>query len=118
MATVTDGPAGNTGGTPVEGNRVPAAALKEAGCSRASPALRANELGRRQGADSPYGKASVTRWLHGHQPRCGTPESIATVLSERLGRAMSPADLGFHSDHQRPVASRALGYGEDVTASR
>ncbi|MEY2248527.1 hypothetical protein AB8A21_37330 [Streptomyces sp. BF23-18] len=96
------------------GNQVLGAVLKEAGCSYASLALRVNELGHRQGADSHYDKASVTRWLQGQQPRGSTPELIAAVLSERLGRALSPADLGFHPDSQRPVASRALVYGEDV----
>jgi hypothetical protein len=113
MATVTEGQA-RSAGRAAGGNRVLWAALKEAGCSYASLALRVNELGRRQGTDSHYDKASVTRWLQGQQPRGGTPELIATVLSERLGRAVGPADLGFHSDPQRPVASRALVYGEDV----
>ncbi|MFF3448875.1 hypothetical protein ACFYXJ_17280 [Streptomyces sp. NPDC002667] len=113
MAAVTEGQTGNAGRA-AGGNRVLGAALKEAGCSYASLALRVNELGRRQGADSHYDKASVTRWLQGQQPRGVTPELIAAVLSERLGRAMSPADLGFHSDPRRPVASRALVYGEDA----
>ena len=95
-------------------NKALAAALKEAGCSYASLALRINELGRRQGAEPHYDKASVTRWLQGQQPRGGTPELIAAVLSERLGRPLSPSDLGFSTDQQRPVVSRALVYGEDV----
>ncbi|MEU9288572.1 hypothetical protein AB0D57_28785 [Streptomyces sp. NPDC048275] len=111
---MTDGQSRSTGRVPAGANAALAAALKDAGCSYASLALRVNELGRRQGADSNYDKASVTRWLQGQQPRGTTPELIAAVLSERLGRAVSPADLGFHSDQQRPVAGRALVYGEDV----
>ncbi|GHH83461.1 hypothetical protein GCM10018793_45600 [Streptomyces sulfonofaciens] len=114
MATVTNGqarnPAKGSGGT----NKALAAALKDAGCSYASLALRVNELGRRQGAEPHYDKASVTRWLQGQQPRGNTPELIAAVLSERLGHPLSPTDLGFLSDQQRPVVSRALVYGEDV----
>ncbi|MEU6277061.1 hypothetical protein ABZ871_32350 [Streptomyces populi] len=113
MAAVTEGQTRNAGGT-AGANGVLGAALKEAGCSYASLALRVNELGRRQGTDTRYDKASVTRWLQGQQPRGNTPELIAAVLSERLGRTMSPADLGFHPDPQRPVAGRALVYGEDV----
>ncbi|MFD7712626.1 hypothetical protein ACFV6E_31525 [Streptomyces sp. NPDC059785] len=113
MATVMDGQSRSSGRGTAANNAL-AAALKDAGCSYASLALRVNELGRRQGADSNYDKASVTRWLQGQQPRGVTPELIATVLSERLGRAVSPADLGFHPDQQRPVAGRALVYGEDV----
>ncbi|MFE4625458.1 hypothetical protein [Streptomyces mirabilis] len=114
MATVTDGQSRSAGKGPGGVNSALAVALKEAGCSYASLALRVNELGRRQGVDSNYDKASVTRWLQGQQPRGTTPELIAAVLSGRLGRAVSPADLGFHSDRQRPVAGRALVYGEDV----
>ncbi|MGW7690870.1 hypothetical protein ACWGMA_18650 [Streptomyces asiaticus] len=92
-----------------------AAALKESGCSYASLALRVNELGRRQGRESNYDKASVTRWLQGGQPRGTTPELIAAVLSHRLGRPVGPAELGFISDRQRPVVARALAYREDVS---
>ncbi|WP_328499948.1 hypothetical protein OG828_02440 [Streptomyces sp. NBC_00457] len=114
MATVTDGHARSPGKGPAGGNAALASALKEAGCSYASLALRVNELGHCQGADSSYDKASVTRWLQGQQPRGRTPELIATVLSERLGRFVSPADLGFHPDQQRPVVARTLAYGEDM----
>ncbi|MDT3398160.1 hypothetical protein RKE29_16170 [Streptomyces sp. B1866] len=96
-------------------NSALAAALKEAGCSYASLAHRVNELGRRQGLESNYDKASVTRWLHGGQPRGTTPELIAAVLSQRLSRPVAPADLGFVADRQRPVAARALVYSDDVS---
>ncbi|MET7765211.1 hypothetical protein ABZS71_25530 [Streptomyces sp. NPDC005393] len=95
-------------------NAALAAALKESGCSYASLALRVNELGRRQGRESNYDKASVTRWLQGGQPRGNTPDLIAAVLSHRLGRPVAPAELGFISDRQRPVVARALAYREDV----
>ncbi|EMF57790.1 MULTISPECIES: hypothetical protein [Streptomyces] len=117
MAAVTNGsqglprnPAKGTGGP----NKPLAAALKEAGCSYASLALRVNDLGRCQGADTNYDKASVTRWLQGQQPRGNTPELIAAVLGERLGRALTPADLGFPLDRGRPVTGRALMYVENV----
>ncbi|GHJ39292.1 hypothetical protein [Streptomyces sp. TS71-3] len=114
MATVTNGqtksPAKGAGGT----NAALAASLKDAGCSYASLAHRVNELGRRQGSEPHYDKASVTRWLQGQQPRGNTPELIAAVLSERLGHSVSPADLGFLTEQQRPVVSRALVYGEDL----
>ncbi|GGX76018.1 hypothetical protein GCM10010358_33020 [Streptomyces minutiscleroticus] len=99
---------------PAGANKALAAALKDAGCSYASLALRVNELGRNQGVDTAYDKASVTRWLQGQQPRGTAPQLIAAVLSERLGRELSPADLGFAPEPQRPVAGRALVYGDDV----
>jgi hypothetical protein len=117
MAAVTNGQPRN----PVKGakdsggpNKALAAALKEAGCSYSSLALRVNDLGRCQGSDTNYDKASVTRWLQGQQPRGNTPELIAAVLGERLGRRLTPADLGFPPDHGRPVVGRALVYGENV----
>lgn len=117
MAAVTNGQPRNSGrGVKDSGgpNKALAAALKEAGCSYASLALRVNELGRCQGADTNYDKASVTRWLQGQQPRGNTPEVIAAVLGERLGRRLTPADLGFPLDGGRPVVGRALVYGENV----
>ncbi|GAA3803016.1 hypothetical protein ACFS5L_40925 [Streptomyces phyllanthi] len=115
MAAVTNGQPRNQGSKDSGGpNKALAAALKEAGCSYASLALRVNELGRCQGTDTNYDKASVTRWLQGQQPRGTTPEVIAAVLGERLGRQLTPADLGFPPDRGRPVAGRALVYGENV----
>ncbi|MGW2284447.1 hypothetical protein [Streptomyces phaeochromogenes] len=114
MATVSDGQPRSPGKGPAGANKALAAALRDAGCSYASLALRVNELGRRQGTDSNYDKASVTRWLNGQQPRGNTPELIAAVLSERLGHAVSPTDLGFLPDQQRPVVGRALVYREDL----
>ncbi|MEV6589605.1 hypothetical protein [Streptomyces acidicola] len=117
MAAVTNGQPRNAGkGAKDSGgpNKALAAALKEAGCSYASLALRVNELGRCQGADTNYDKASVTRWLQGQQPRGNTPEVIAAVLGERLGRPLTPADLGFPLDGGRPVVGRALVYGDNV----
>ncbi|MEV0224540.1 hypothetical protein [Streptomyces sp. NPDC050704] len=111
---MSDGQSRSPGKGPAGANKALAVGLRDAGCSYASLALRVNELGRRQGADSNYDKASVTRWLNGQQPRGNTPELIASVLSERLGHAVSPMDLGFLPDQQRPVVSRALAYRADL----
>ncbi|MEH0631102.1 hypothetical protein QBA36_40010 [Streptomyces stelliscabiei] len=87
---ITEEPAKGTGGP----NKPLAAALKEAGCSYASLALRVNDLGRCQGADTNYDKASVTRWLQGQQPRGNTPELIAAVLGERwAARSLRPTSV-------------------------
>ncbi|MGW0825410.1 hypothetical protein [Streptomyces sp. NPDC002845] len=114
MAAVTNGQPRTQGKDTGGPNKALAAALKEAGCSYASLALRVNDLGRCQGTESNYDKASVTRWLQGQQPRGNTPELIAAVLGERLGRPVTPADLGFPPDGGRPVVGRALVYGENV----
>jgi anti-sigma regulatory factor (Ser/Thr protein kinase) len=114
MATVSDGQSRSPGKGPAGANKALAAALRDAGCSYASLALRVNEPGHRQGTDSNYDKASVTRRLNGQQQRGNTPELIAAVLSERLGRAVSPSGLGFLPDQQRPVVGRTLVYREDL----
>ncbi|MFI1395673.1 hypothetical protein [Streptomyces sp. NPDC020681] len=114
MVTVKNGQSKSPGKGSTGANAALASAVKDAGCSYASLSLRVNELGRRQGLETNYDKASVTRWLQGQQPRGMAAELIAAVLSERLGRTVSPTDLGFLPEQQRPVVGRALTYREDV----
>lgn len=98
-----------------EANATFAAVLVEAGCSNAALARRVNELAALQGEVSRYDKASVSRWLQqGMTPRGRAPEFIAAALSAFLGRLVSPADIGFVEQAQRPVVTRALTYREDV----
>ncbi|MFD4926346.1 hypothetical protein ACFWNE_34235 [Streptomyces goshikiensis] len=98
-----------------EANAAFAAVLEEAGCSHAALARKVNELGSLQGEVSRYDKASVSRWLQqGMTPRGRTPEFIAAALSGLLGRLVSPVDIGFVDQSQRPVVARALTYREDV----
>ncbi|WP_405150718.1 hypothetical protein OG589_18545 [Sphaerisporangium sp. NBC_01403] len=96
------------------GNATLAAILSEAGCSHGALARRVNELASRQGVITRYDKASVTRWLQGMHPRGHAPEFIAAALAERLGRALSPSDIGFLAEPQRPVVARSLAYVEEV----
>lgn len=98
-----------------EANAALAAVLEEAGCSHAALARKVNELGALQGEVSRYDKASVSRWLQqGMTPRGRAPEFIAAALSGFLGRLVSPVDIGFAEQSQRPVVARALTYREDV----
>ncbi|GAA3898871.1 hypothetical protein GCM10023084_59170 [Streptomyces lacrimifluminis] len=114
MAAVTNGQPRSPGRGAGGADKALSSALGDVGCSYASLAHRVNELGRRQDADTTHDKASVTRWLQGRQPRGGTPELIAPVRCERPARPLTPADLGFVPDRQRPAVGRALLYGEDV----
>ncbi|MEU9848145.1 hypothetical protein [Streptomyces sp. NPDC047985] len=98
-----------------EANAAFAAVLGEAGCSHAALARKVNELGARQGEVSRYDKASVSRWLQGMTPRGRAPEFIAAALAGFLGRPVSPVDIGFVEQSQKPVVSRALTYREDVS---
>lgn len=71
-------------------------ALAESGCSHSRLARSVADLGEREyGLSLKYDHTSVIRWLDGQQPRSPVPELIALVLSERLGRLVSPADLGM-----------------------
>ncbi|MFB7940432.1 hypothetical protein [Streptomyces sp. NPDC056049] len=97
-----------------EANTAFAAVLQEAGCSNAALARKVNELGALQGEVSRYDKASVTRWLQGMTPRGRAPEFIAAALAGFLGRPVSPVDIGFSQQSQKPVVARALTYREDV----
>ncbi len=97
-----------------KGNQALAAALLETGRSNAALARRVNELGSLQGVVMRYDKASVTRWLQGMTPKDRAPEFIAAALSGFLGRSITPVDLGFPSEPQRPVVARALVYRDDV----
>jgi tetratricopeptide (TPR) repeat protein len=73
-------------------------ALAESGCSHSRLARSVVDLGAREyGACLKYDHSSVLRWLDGQQPRSPVPELIAQVLSERLGRLVSPADLGLRA---------------------
>lgn len=115
MATVSNGQTRSPGKAPAGADKALAGALEDVGCSCAAPVLRVNGLGRGQGVESNHDKASATRWLQGRQPCGGAPELIAAALSERLGRSLTPAGLGFLPDQQRPVAARALTHRDDVT---
>ncbi|MCT2590534.1 hypothetical protein LHJ74_11540 [Streptomyces sp. N2-109] len=89
-------------------------ALEECGCSNAALARKVNGLAARQGVVTRYTKASVTRWCQGVQPRGRGAEFIAAALSGLLGRTVSPADVGYAVEPGRPVATRAVDYGDDV----
>ncbi|MDX3237225.1 regulator, partial [Streptomyces sp. ME03-5709C] len=82
-------------------NRRLAALIAEAGFSNAGLARRVDQLGIEHGLDLRYDKTSVTRWLHGQQPRGTTPALIAEVFTRRLGRRLSAHDLGL--DAAAPV---------------
>ncbi|MEU7179471.1 MULTISPECIES: hypothetical protein [Streptomyces] len=97
-----------------ETNTALAAVILETGRSHAALARKVNELAALQGVVTRYDKASVTRWLQGMTPRDRAPEFIAAALADFLGRPLTPVDLGFSEQPQRPVVARALAYREDV----
>jgi len=78
-----------------EPNRTFAGALAEARVSNKGLALRVRQLAQRDGRTASTDHAAIKRYLDGMQPKLPTARYIAAVLSERLGRRLTPADLGF-----------------------
>ncbi|MGC0417618.1 transcriptional regulator [Embleya sp. AB8] len=74
-------------------NHLLAAALDDSGMSRAGLAQRVNALGARVGLTLHYDHTSVGRWLKGQRPRSRSIEMVCAVLSERLGREITPQDV-------------------------
>jgi tetratricopeptide (TPR) repeat protein len=73
-------------------------ALAEGRCSHSRLARAVVDLAAREyGLSLKYDHSSVIRWLDGQQPRSPGPELIAQVMSERLGRFISPADIGMRA---------------------
>ncbi|MFG3098935.1 regulator [Streptomyces sp. NPDC048182] len=89
---MTDRPAQRSTRTP---NSRLAALIAEAGFSHAGLARRVDQLGLEHGLDLRYDKTSVTRWLRGQQPRGTAPALIAEAFTRRLGRRLTPEDLGM-----------------------
>ncbi|HEV2377937.1 MAG TPA: hypothetical protein VGS19_37975 [Streptosporangiaceae bacterium] len=89
----------------------------KAGCSAAGLARRVNELGRAlEGTTFRYDYSAVYRWVRkGEQPRPPVPSLIARALSEKLGRRVTPAELGMSDT--ATVASRGLAYPADAAVT-
>src|SRR2546421_819493 len=86
----------NGGPSMSQPNQALAALLEEAGFSEAGLARRVNELGRVHGHSFGYDYTAVYRWLRkGQRPRDPVPALIAEALTERLGRPVSPAEIGM-----------------------
>lgn len=72
--------------------------IEEAGLPAKGVARRVVALGREEGVRLGYDHNSVRRWLEGEQPLAPAPRLVAAVLSEALGRTVTPADAGFAED--------------------
>ncbi|MFB9742487.1 hypothetical protein ACFFOU_15360 [Pseudonocardia sulfidoxydans] len=70
-------------------------ALDASGMSRKGLARRIRDLAAERGEQSSADHISVKRWLDGVQPRPETSILIVAALSERLGRTLTAAALGF-----------------------
>ncbi|MFG2682418.1 transcriptional regulator [Streptomyces sp. NPDC048392] len=90
--------------------------LDEAGMSRKGLAARINRAGELRGQTMSYDHSSVIRWLRGQRPRGITPDLICEILSARLGRPLTPEDIGMgHSSAPQPSTPLA-GFIDRSTA--
>ncbi|MFC6081602.1 tetratricopeptide repeat protein [Sphaerisporangium aureirubrum] len=70
--------------------------IAEAGISHKGLARRLNDLGGAHGlAGLTYDHSSVLRWMAGQRPRDPVPELLAEIFALRLGRPVTPEDLGM-----------------------
>ncbi|MQY20071.1 hypothetical protein [Nocardia macrotermitis] len=83
------------GRQPKEPNRELEELLDESGISNKGLARRVVERGRAVGLELAYDHRSVGRWLDGQQPNSPGPELIADVLTEALGRRITPPVCGM-----------------------
>ncbi|MGD9529310.1 MAG: hypothetical protein AB7I38_19345 [Dehalococcoidia bacterium] len=104
-----------------EPNRAFAAAVAEARVSNKGLALRVRQLAQRDGQTSSTDHAAVKRYLDGMQPKLPAARYLAAALSEKLGRRLTPADIGFTAgtDETRPASLLLppLTYPADVPAA-
>ena len=81
------------------------ALMHEARMSASGLARRVVELGGHHGVDRNYTHIDVKRWTEGRRPRGLVPALIAQVLSSKLGRPVSVADIGMASGLDSPLST-------------
>jgi hypothetical protein len=84
-------------------------ALAEAGLSNKAFARVVRAAAAAHGRDETCDHTKVSRWLAGGQPREHTVRAICEALGTRLGRLISPEDLGF-CEPRRVVQGLGLSY--------
>ncbi|MEU7902994.1 hypothetical protein [Actinoplanes sp. NPDC049118] len=93
-----------------------AALVQESEFSWAGLARRVNDLGLAEGIALRYDYTAVNRWIkRGEKPRSPVPVLLARALSERLGRRITPSDLGMMEE--QTLAARGLEYAHSPRAT-
>jgi hypothetical protein len=100
----------------MEPNTLLDALLDEAGMSRQGLARRVNQAGKARGKTLRYDHTAVIRWLSGARPRGIVPDVICEILTERLGRPISLADIGMGPSAATAPAAPLAGFIERSTA--
>jgi tetratricopeptide (TPR) repeat protein len=84
-----------------EPNRALVQVVAQAGMSNKGLASRIRAEAERRGIDASPDHVSVKRWLDGTRPHDDTIRCIAAVLSAKLGREVSFAEIGYEVKPQR-----------------
>ncbi|MFF8658170.1 sporulation protein [Streptomyces huasconensis] len=87
--------------------------IETCGASHKSLALRVNQLARQAGLETGYSHTSLANWCRrGMLPKWPVPALLAQAIAERLGRPVSPADIGM-GDAETPDTSVGLDFPRD-----
>jgi hypothetical protein len=84
-----------------EPNRALVRVVAQAGMSNTGLASRVRVEAKRRGIDASPDHVSVKRWLDGTRPHDDTIRCIAAILSAKLGREVSFAEIGYEVKPQR-----------------
>ncbi len=69
--------------------------MEQAGLGNSALAREVNQLGAQAGIELRYDRSTVSHWLAGSRPRASAIPLIVDALSGKLGKFLSPADVGF-----------------------
>ncbi|WP_409490872.1 tetratricopeptide repeat protein [Amycolatopsis sp. cmx-11-12] len=83
--------------------------LTAAGWSFDSLARAVNSAGAEAGLQLRYDRTAVAHWISGTRPRAQVPALITEALTRRLGRPVTPAELGFDLAAPGPMSIRPGG---------
>ncbi|GLZ14900.1 Tat pathway signal protein [Actinomadura sp. NBRC 104425] len=81
------------------------AAIAEAGLSYTALAASVRAVAAENGAYLRTNSAAITHWVRGTPPQPATAAYLAEALSRRIGRLITPADLGLGSPEDIPAAT-------------
>ena len=93
-----------------EPNSALARVVSQAGFSNTSLAARVKAEAGRRGITASPDHVAVRRWIDGMRPHDDTIRCIVAVLSAKLGREVTPKEIGFEL-RRRPMASDAVADG-------
>lgn len=84
-------------------------ALREADLTYDQLALAVRQIAAHSGRELKTNKSAVGHWVRGGDPDPATATYIAEAISRRLGRHLSPSDLGFRTPESDRAQAAAVG---------